>query len=618
MKTQKSITSNNTTITALADIIQNSRMVLSSDNEQVDLHSEETRKIILICLLYLRANYSTLPIDSFSFERALISLNINNIGVFNLNSNDSVQSVELIGALNQLSNITQYSDWSNLINYALESLEYDVEDYFNTKKSRGTRNTNNKKKESGIYYTPLDVVDFIVSQCLDATLPLTDKPAVLDCSCGSGVFLIQSLRYIERIQNPDCDLDVSLHILEQCIWGIDISPAAVDCCKAVFLKYYLDHYEDATARLAEIWKIIDRSIFIGDATQIQEILSQNPVLPKCFDCIVGNPPYVTEGRESNLFIPFVDNMTAYSSDYSCSAMILPLSICYSQGSNFIRLRKKIQKDRATWTFMNYDRSPDSLFGDQVKTRNTILFRRSTESTTDIYTTKLQRWTSESRCNLFTKYTLCRISEMSISQYVPKISNSIEKVACERINSRSSNLYTLFTHDIRSYPLIVNGTAYNWLCVYDHIPPSFDENKNPYKSSTTRVYYLPDRESRDFCIAILSNRISYWYWNVIGDGFHFNASFLSDFTVGKDSFTESQYLELCRLGREYSEKIKRYPTVSYNAGKCIVNYSHWEVMDIVQNIEKIIIDAFCLTDDFASHIEQWYFNQVHCNRENEKR
>lgn len=617
MRIKKNITGINTRITALADTIQKARVVLCSDNKHLLLRSDETRKIVLICLMLFRTKNDTFPCETISLKHALTALKIDNLDIFGLHANDDLQSVELSGALNELTRINQYPDWIDLINYALEALEYDADAYFNVKVSRGTRSSNSKKKESGIYYTPLDVADFVVSQCIGAALSSTDTPSVLDCSCGSGIFLIQSLCYLERQQNPDRNLDTSMRILDHSIWGVDISPSAVDCCKAVFLQYYLDHYVDAATRLSDIWKIIDKSILVGDATRLQEISARNPVFPPLFDCIVGNPPYVTEGRESNMFIPFVDNMTAYSSNRSCSALILPLSICYSQGGEFVRLRNKIQTDSATWTFMNYDRSPDSLFGDQVKTRNTILFRRKAEST-GIFTTNLQRWTSANRIYLFQNYALCSISEMSISKYVPKISTDIEKAGCEHISSGNSNLYSLFERSDSDYSLIVNGTAYNWLCVYDHIPPSVDENEMPYMSGTTRIYHLPDRESRDFCIAVLSNRIAYWFWSVIGDGFHFNASFLSDFRIGKSSFTESQYSELCCLGRKYSEQIKKYPTISYNAGKRIVNYSHWEAMDTVQKIEKLIIEALDLPNDFASHIEQWYFNQVHCNRDNEKR
>ena len=617
MRIKKNITGANTRITALADIIQKARVVLSFENEHLHLHSDETRKIILICLILFRTQKDAFSCESINLERALTALKIDNLDIFGLHANDSLKSLELSGALNELTHINQYPDWIDLINYALESLEYDADAYFNVKVSRGTRSSNSKKKESGIYYTPLDVTNFVVSKCIGTALSFTDFPSVLDCSCGSGVFLIQSLCYLEHQQNPDHNLDTSLRILDQSIWGVDISPSAVDCCKVVFLQYYLDHYTDAAERLSDIWKIIDKSILVGDATRLQEISARNPVFPLLFDCIVGNPPYVTEGRGSNMFIPFVDNMTAFSSNRSCSALILPLSICYSQGSEFVRLRNKIQADGASWTFMNYDRSPDSLFGDQVKTRNTILFRQKAEST-GVFTTNLQRWTSTNRIYLFQNYALCSISEMSISKYVPKISTDIEKAACKRISSGNSNLYSLFKRSDSDYSLIVNGTAYNWLCAYDHIPPSVDENEMPYMSGTTRIYHLPDHESRDFCIAILSNRIAYWFWSVIGDGFHFNASFLSDFRIGKDSFTESQYAELCCLGRKYSEQIKMCPTISYNAGKKIVNYSHWEAMDTIQKIEKLIVEALDLPNDFASHIEQWYFNQVHCNRDNEKR
>lgn len=618
MKDKNNITSTNRRITALADTIQKARAKLSADNQHISLSPDETRRIILFCIIYFRVTKQLFISAPICLQSALKNLNAPDSRMLDLHTIKAAGEIELTGALTELSRIAQDSDWYDLINYALESLEYDIDEYFKVKISRGTRSSNSKKKGRGIYYTPIDVVDFMVSKCVSQVLHSVTKPTVLDCSCGSGVFLLHSLLYLERAYNPKHDLDVSIDILKQYIWGVDISQAAVDCCKTVFIQYYIANYENATSRLDKIWDTLNNSIFVGDATHLKDVFAVNPSLPSFFDCILGNPPYVTEGKDSNLFIPFVDNMMLYSSKRSCSALILPLSICYSRGREFVSLRNKIHNDNVTWSFMNYDRSPDSLFGDQVKTRNTILFRSNIEQTADVFTTNLQRWTSANRKDLFTNYSLCGISGLSISKCVPKISNTIERAGYEYISSGSSNLSSLFKRGNTDYPLIVNGTAYNWLCVYDHIPPSTDESEKTYISATTRIYYLPDRDSRDFCIAILSNRIAYWFWSVVGDGFHFNASFLSDFKVSKNTFTKAQYEKLCCLGRTYSEQIKTYPTVSYNAGKKIVNYSHWEAMDTVRNIEKIIIDALNLSDNFASHIEQWYSNQVHCNRDIEKR
>lgn len=618
VKDYKNITGINTKITLLADKIQIARMKIISNNCNINLSKEDTRRIILICLLFLRTNNKYTNIESITLFEILTELKITKSNTFNISEKIDIHNIQISETLNELSSINDDSDWCNLINYAIEALEYDVNDYFKTNITRGTRSANIKKKKHGIYYTPVDVVDFIVSQCFSSLLPTNTTPSVLDCSCGSGVFLLNSFIRLNDINNSKHDFETSIYILKKCIWGIDISQAAIDCCKTVFLQYYIDTYTEAKNQLDYVLEALDSSIFVGDSTDLQSVIDFHKELPSCFDCILGNPPYVTINKNSNLFISFVENMILYSSQISCSALILPLSICYSQGKEYIKIRDKIKSDNSKWIFMNYDRSPDSLFGDQVKTRNTILFRNCITKDKSVFTTKLQRWTSERRNDLFNNYKLCDISNIQLSKIVPKISCQEEKKVFDILNNKTSNLKELFSSCSSKYNLVVSGTAYNWICAYNHIPKSTDEYGNEYLSKTTKIYYLPDEESRDFCIALLNNRIAYWYWLSIGDGFHLNASFLSDYCISKNDFTIFQYKELCKLGKMYSQKIKEYPIISYNAGKRIVNYSHWYAEDIIQSIEKIIIDALNLPNEFCSYIEQWYSNQVYCDRKNEKR
>ena len=85
-------------------------------------------------------------------------------------------------------------------------------------------------------------------------------------------------------------------------------------------------------------------------------------------------------------------------------------------------------------------------------------------------------------------------------------------------------------------------------------------------------------------------------------------------MGRSSFTEKQFDELCDLGHEYSDIIKQHPTVSYNAGKTIINYSHWEAIDVIKRIELIILAALNLPLDCGERVANWYENQVRCSRE----
>ncbi len=612
---KESTTAKNTRITILADIVQKSRKMLVCSNPSLCFSENDTRRIVLICLLYLRRYSEKIIPAVLSYSDVLHSLNISRSGAFNIDATQDYDVITVTDTILTLKEIESDDDWRSLIVYSFESLEYDVDSYFAVKVNRGVRNKNKKKKSLGIYYTPDDVVSFMASRCISTLARRTGYPTVLDCSCGSGVFLLQCLIELEKEYNTKQSLESSLQILRQCIWGVDISSAAIDSSKAAFAQYYLDQYDGAIEQFDSVWKTIECSFYLGDGTNLRAIIANNGIFPTEFDCIIGNPPYIILGKDGNLFIDFVKNMMEFSSEIGLSSLILPLSVCYARGNSYVDLRKRIQSDCAAWEVLNYDRSPDSLFGDQVKTRNTILFRDALREMHTVRSSSLQRWTSENRSQLFKGIDLCDISEFDISRGVPKISGFGAVELYKAIIAGSSCLSDEIKkkNEGPSY-VVVNGTAYNWLCIYDHCPPSIDENGNSYVSGTTRTYSTEDEKTKYFCIALLSNRIAYWYWAAIGDGFHFNASFFDDFHVGRSSFTEKQFDELCMLGHEYSEIIKQHPTVSYNAGKTIINYSHWEAIDVIKRIELIILAAFNLPLDYGEQVANWYENQVRCNRE----
>lgn len=55
---------------------------------------------------------------------------------------------------------------------------------------------NNSKKNQKAIYTPLFLVDYMLNNTLDKKLKNNTACKILDPSCGSGVFLVESLRRI--------------------------------------------------------------------------------------------------------------------------------------------------------------------------------------------------------------------------------------------------------------------------------------------------------------------------------------------------------------------------------------------------------------------------------------
>ena len=93
-----------------------------------------------------------------------------------------------------------------------------------------------RRKITGSFYTPREVVDYMVSESLDAYLQYHDDLMdckILDPACGSGAFPCGIMNEIMRRIDPDRTLSQAtryhrkLEILQKVIYGVDIQPIAV-------------------------------------------------------------------------------------------------------------------------------------------------------------------------------------------------------------------------------------------------------------------------------------------------------------------------------------------------------------------------------------------------------
>lgn len=187
------------------------------------------------------------------------------------------------------------------------------------------------RKEQGIYYTPIYIVDYIVKNTVfealkDKTIDEILSAKILDPACGSGSFLIRAFSEVCRIVEDKMEkgdrskispslkdysgrltMKQKITILLSCIYGVDLDKKAVEIAQLNLLFKLLEgETAETISQIEGLRKILptlslnikhgnslinDRKIAGDDAfnweDEFKEIMSNGG-----FDIVIGNPPYI--------------------------------------------------------------------------------------------------------------------------------------------------------------------------------------------------------------------------------------------------------------------------------------------------------------------------------------
>jgi hypothetical protein len=160
-------------------------------------------------------------------------------------------------------------------------------------------------KELSVHYTPINLVDLVLDEVFK---DLNGSAKVLDLSCGSGVFLVESLRrlVVKRWMNgEERSRELIRDTLYNQIYGVDVEPQATQI--AAFSLYLtaleLDYELDRNAPISDELKfreLIGRNLFSSNTFDESATFNKlKPFVSRSFDAIVGNPPW-TQSKANNL------------------------------------------------------------------------------------------------------------------------------------------------------------------------------------------------------------------------------------------------------------------------------------------------------------------------------
>jgi len=157
------------------------------------------------------------------------------------------------------------------------------------------------QKKEGAYYTPLFLVDYVVENTVGRHLAVSQVSGcrVLDPACGSGIFLVESLRrIIDHFIHHNGGMDMQgsafqeklRELVVNNIYGIDSDESAIQVAAFSLYLTLLDYQKPADISTFHFPNLI------GPNLRCQDTFCPTHFEGKEFDYIIGNPPW-NRGRK---------------------------------------------------------------------------------------------------------------------------------------------------------------------------------------------------------------------------------------------------------------------------------------------------------------------------------
>lgn len=218
---------------------------------------------------------SLFDIDSELLNRIILKK------IFELIAKGNTEIVESIfeNNLNDLIDRNKEKEIENILSkYNFDKIENDIlgSIYQNIR-------TQEDRKDSGQYYTPNKVVDYIIDN-LEIDISKNKNLKIFDPACGSGQFLVRAYdKLLSQYEKMEVDKDIAhKNIIEKHLYGSDIDPVACILTKAnLFLRNRNIHNINFNVFnfdfLKKDYGMIEKDPFSGIYNEI--------------DFVVGNPPW---------------------------------------------------------------------------------------------------------------------------------------------------------------------------------------------------------------------------------------------------------------------------------------------------------------------------------------
>lgn len=463
------------------------------------------------------------------------------------------------------------------------------------------------RKANGVFYTPRDVISFIVANCFNQ---ITDKKGkiipkhknalakgneevlayettVLDPTCGAGEFLIYAFQKKIEIaikSGSNLDDDNVVRILDT-INGNDINIESVEITKTRLffetIKYIhqTDYYND-------IAKIINKNMHVEDFVNIDTFKFDK------YDIILGNPPYVEDSKSisrpkneyGNIYANVLQNSIDMLKDDGVIGFIIPISYIATPRMN--KIRQYIEKSTSKQFILNYADRPDCLFASVHQKLSILIAIKGINH--KIYTSSYKYWYKNERAELFENPLLCENSQNKESFY-PKIGNKTELSIFKKIYTEgTSNIADTVVVGAQNN-VFLNMRACFWIKAF-----SFNPGSKEYKG------FGYDEQKKGYMLCLLNSSLYFLFWILTSDCWHITSKELKHFRV---NFENVDFETFTLLGCQLENKLEQ--TKEYIGSKQTkYEYKHKLCKQVIDEIDNALGIVYHLNQKEVEYIKNF--------------
>ncbi len=459
------------------------------------------------------------------------------------------------------------------------------------------------RKSKGVYYTPNDVVRFILTNSVKALfgkltannisdMELLGVPyrsfcctkTVFDPTCGAGEYLLAALEMKLTLFKRNKKTLSNTEIIEMVstIYGNDVNLDSVIITELRLLLCVAEYCGIEQCR--GLGNIMNRRFSTYDFVETK---AKSEIK---YHIIVGNPPYVEDSKcglsltkkYGNIYANVLINAAERLEKNGSMGFIIPLS--YVSTPRMKQLRDELGTLVPEQYILSFADRPDCLF-DSVHQKLCILIGKNKRVPITLYTGNYQYWYKDEREYLFHNLQVIK-NNHQCADFIPKLGTQMDVDIYKKVSDpiSTTSIYEVSRHGCES--VYLNRREAFWMKAY----------RTKVDDPEYKVFSYATAQEADFCYCIINSSLFWWYWIAVSDCWHVSKA-LNNFRMpvlpNIDGATNLATMLIDKL-----EATKVYVGTKQTQ----YEYKHRDCLEEIHAIDDFINAAYGLTESESEYIK----------------